>query len=284
MVIRAKDQASRVINSMSRGVTANFQRLQTAATITAQRSANEMAKVRQHYAQQIHHQQKLLDNAIVHGNALRASAAKSAIHDLKRMQQGEVLQIRQEQIMQKEILTTARANAEAKRAAVEAKHEAARSAGTWIAVGAGMAIAGGAGIKMLHGWAMASVEYQRQATLTQTQLGKQQASVQELQAISTSVAKSVGIPVMEMQAALYDIFSSTDIQVKDSQAVLEQFAKAAVAGQVSIQEASSASISVMNGFQMGVEDLTRIMDVQFAAVRLGRMTYDQFAAAIGKAI
>lgn len=284
MVIRAKDQASRVINSMSRGVSADFKRLQTAATITAQRSANDMARVRQHYAEQLLHQQRLLNTAMSTGNTQRVRFRQSAIRDLRAMQQEEVLRVRQEQLVQKEIMTTARAQHEAAQAALDAKRAAVSSAGTWITIGAGMAFAGAMGIKMLHGWAMASVEYQRQATLTQTQLGKQQASVEELQKISTSVARSVGVPIMQMQDALYDIFSSTDIQVKDSQGVLEKFAKAAVAGQVGIQESSSATISVMNGFRKGAGDLNRILDVQFAAVRLGRMTYGQFAAAIGKAI
>lgn len=284
MVIRAKDQASRVITGMSRNMSADFRRLQTAATLTAQKSAIDMARVRQTYADQILTQQNVLNGAMAQNNKARAQGARAAIRDLRAMQQAEVIGIRQEQIMQREIMHTARRHAEAKAAAIEGKRAAASAAGQWIAVGAGMAIVGAAGVKALHSMAMASVEYQRQATLTQTQLGKQQASVQELQTISTNVARTVGVPIMELQGALYDIFSSTDIKVKDSQGVLEKFAKAAVAGQVSVASASSATISVMNGYQKSASDLTRILDVQFAAVRLGRMTYDQFAGAIGKAI
>jgi TP901 family phage tail tape measure protein len=284
MVIRAKDQASRVITGLSRSASTDFKRLQTPATLTAQRSAIDMQKVRQNYAQQILHQQKLLSTAMSAGNAERVKFRRSAIRDLGLMRQAEVLSIRQEQIAQKEIMLTARKHAEAKAIARDAKVEAARSAGQWIAVGAGMAIAGAVGVKALHGMAMGAAEFQREATLTLTQVAEVGHSTQELLQISANVATKIGAPYEQMQGALYDIFSSTNVKVKDSQKVLEIFAKAAVAGQVDVQEAGSATISVMNGFHKSVGDLNHIMDVQFAAVRLGRMTYAEFAAAIGKAI
>src|SRR5215218_10019225 len=142
MVIRAKDQASRVLSGLSRSASADFRRLQTAATLTAQRSSIDMAKVRQHYSNQILGQQKILNQAIVDGNKTRATSSRQAIRDLGIMRQQEILGIRQEQITQQEIMHTARAHAEAKAAAREAKMEAARSGGQWIAVGAGMALAG----------------------------------------------------------------------------------------------------------------------------------------------
>jgi TP901 family phage tail tape measure protein len=284
MVIRAKDQASRVIAGLSRSASTDFRRLQTAATLTAQKSAIDMQKVRQNYAEQILHQQRLLNTAMAQGNTQRVKFRQGTIRDLRVLQQEEVLGIRREQIMQRQIMLTARKHAEAKAAARDAKVEAARSAGQWIAVGAGMAIAGGAGVKALHSMAMGASEFQREATLTLTQVSEMGHSTQELLQISANVATKVGAPYEQMQTALYDIFSSTNVRVSESQGVLEKFAKAAVAGQVDVQHAGSATISIMNGYKKSASDLTKILDVQFAAVRLGRMTYDEFAAAIGKAI
>lgn len=284
MVIRAKDQASRVINGLSRSASADFRRLQTAATLTAQRSSIDMAKVRQHYSSQILDQQKVLNNAIQIGNKTRAASSRQAIRDLGIMRQQEILGIRQEQITQQEIMHTARAHAEAKAAAREAKDEAVRAGVRWTAVGVGMVAVGVMGIKALHGMAMEAVEYQRQATLTLTQTDKVKTSVSELQGISTRVARSIGVPLEQLQPALYDIFSSMNVNVKESEQLLTAFAKEAVAGQVSIQAASRSTIGIMNAFHIPVSKVNDVLDFQFQLVRKGVGTFDQFATTIGRAV
>jgi TP901 family phage tail tape measure protein len=284
MIIRAKDQASRVITGLSRSASADFRRLQTAATLVAQRSAIDMAKVQQNYARQTLTQQKVLNNALQTGNTTRASAARQAIRDLGLMRQSEVLAIKQEQIMQREIMHTARRNAEAKAAVLESKREAARAAGQWVAVGAGMAIAGAVGIKALHSMAMGAVEYERQTALTLTQVDKHKTSIKELQGISDSVAKSVGVPLRELQPALYDIFSSMDVNIGQAKTLLGVFAKEAVAGQVSIQAASRATIGIMNAYHIPVERVNEVLDFQFQLVRKGVGTFEQFATTIGRAV
>jgi TP901 family phage tail tape measure protein len=284
MIIRAKDQASRVITGLSRNASDNFKRLQTAAALTAQKSAIDMARVRQHYADQILTQQNVLNGAMAQSNKARAQGARAAIRDLRALQQAEIIGVRQEQIAQKQIMLTAQKQHEAKAAAVESKREAARAAGQWVAVGAGMAIAGAVGIKALHSMAMGAVEYERQTALTLTQVDKHKTSIKELQGISDSVAKSVGVPLRELQPALYDIFSSMDVNIGQAQMLLGVFAKEAVAGQVSIQAASRATIGIMNAYHIPVERVNEVLDFQFQLVRKGVGTFEQFATTIGRAV
>jgi TP901 family phage tail tape measure protein len=283
MVIRAKDQASRILNGLSRNASANFTRLQTAASLSAQRSAIDMTRVRQNYATQILGQQKILNNALQQGNTTRANSARQTIRDLRIMQQEEVLGIRQEQIAQREIMLTAQKHEEAKRAALDSKKAAVESAGRWVIGGAVMAAAGAAGVLALHRMAMGAVEYQRQATLTLTQTDRVKTSVSELEGISTRVARSIGVPLEQLQPALYDIFSSMNVNVKESEQLLTAFAKEAVAGQVSIQDASRATIGIMNTFDIPVSKVNEVLDIQFQLVRKGVGTFGQFATVLGRA-
>jgi TP901 family phage tail tape measure protein len=85
-----------------------------------------------------------------------------------------------------------------------------------------------------------------------------------------------------MQSALYDIFSSTDANMAQAKVLLEAFAKAAVAGQVSIEDSSRSTMSIMNAFKIPFQDVNKVLDKQFQLVRKGVGTYAQFSSVIGK--
>lgn len=87
----------------------------------------------------------------------------------------------------------------------------------------------------------------------------------------------------DMSASLYDIFSTLNVNGKQGRDILEQVNKAAVAGSISTQEATSGVLSVLSNFKeiaqtgAGTEKaLTRM----FAAVRFGRTTMAEFAASL----
>jgi len=153
-----------------------------------------------------------------------------------------------------------------------------------VGMGIGVAAVGAAGVVALNNWRQAAVDYNKQAALTLTQVDQAGVSVEDIGRIGLDVAKKIPAPLQELQAGLYDIFSSMDVSVLDSQKILEGFAKTAVAGQVDVQTAGRQTIAVMNGFNLTTADLGRIQDINFQLVRKGVGTYDDFASNIGKAI
>jgi len=153
-----------------------------------------------------------------------------------------------------------------------------------LGLGTAMGIMGAVGVAALFDMTQASIEYSRQASLTLTQVDQTGASLQQIKDIGRDVASAIPAPFEQMQAALFDIFSSMDVTVAESQTLLEGFAKASVAGQTDVQTAGRATIAILNAWDMGADQLNRVLDVQFQLVRKGVGTYEEFATAIGRAI
>lgn len=150
-------------------------------------------------------------------------------------------------------------------------------------LGVGLAAVGVAGISAFNEMADAAIEYNRQTALTSTQVREAGVTISDLGDIGKRVAKEIPAPFDEMQAALYDIFSSVDVNVRDAERLLALFAKGAVAGQTDIQTAARSSIGIMNAYGLEVSDLSRVMDIMFELVRSGVGTYEEFNSSIGQA-
>lgn len=152
--------------------------------------------------------------------------------------------------------------------------------------GVGLAItaAGLAGVAFFVSATKAAMEYDKQARLTLTQVDQMGASLERIKEIGREVASEVGAPFEQMQKGLYDIFSSMDVKVEGSKAILTSFAKAAVAGNTDIQTAGRATIAVMNGFGQESYSAGKALDIQFQIVRKGVITYEELASTIGRAI
>jgi TP901 family phage tail tape measure protein len=153
-----------------------------------------------------------------------------------------------------------------------------------LGVGVAMAAAGAAGIAFYANMTSAAVEYNRQAALTLTQVDSQAASLEQIKDIARRVGSEVGAPFAEMQSALYDIFSSTNATLPQAEVLLESFAKTAVAGQVSIQDAGRATIAILNAFKLPLEDVNKVQDVMFELVKKGVGDYEAFSTTIGRSI
>lgn len=152
------------------------------------------------------------------------------------------------------------------------------------AVGAATAGLGAAGLGFFNSMKNSAMEYNQQAALTLTQVDQVGVSLEQIKDIGRTVAAEIPAPFKQLQASLFDIFSSMDVTVGQSQTILEEFAKGAVAGQVDVQTAGRATIALMNAYKVPVEDVSKVMDIQFQLVRKGVGTYDEFATTIGRAI
>jgi len=148
----------------------------------------------------------------------------------------------------------------------------------------GLALAGAGALATaaLLSTVKAGIEYDRQVALTKTQTDGFAASLKDLGQEGKDVARQVAAPFEEMQSALYDIFSSTNANMAESKVLLTAFAKAAVAGQVSLQDSSRSTMAIMNAFKIPVKDVNMVLDKQFQLVRKGVGTYAQFSSVIGK--
>jgi TP901 family phage tail tape measure protein len=151
------------------------------------------------------------------------------------------------------------------------------------AVGAGVAALGVAGVKYFNDATDAAITYDQQAAKTLTQVDQTGVSLNKIKAIGRDVARVIPVPFKETQTSLYDIFSSMDVNTKQAQGLLVSFSKAAVAGQVDLQDASRATIGVMNGYHMKASQVNDVNDVMFQLVRKGVGTYAEFARSIGRA-
>lgn len=127
-------------------------------------------------------------------------------------------------------------------------------------------------------------EYERQVALTRTQIDGFTASLEQVSAIGLKIANEVPVAFEQIQPALFDIFSSTSANLRQSEILLEGFARAAVAGQTDIQTAARGTIAIMNGLHVPFEDVNKVLDVQFELVRKGVGTYAEFAAVFGRVI
>jgi TP901 family phage tail tape measure protein len=151
-----------------------------------------------------------------------------------------------------------------------------------MAVGAGITAVGAAGVAFLAKATSMAVDYNREVALTKTQMYGVKASFDQVAQAGIDVARKVAVPLDQVQAGLYDIFSSMDVNMSQAKFLLANFSKEAVAGQVDLSTAERATIGVMNSYQMKVKDVTKVQDIMFNLVKYGVGTYGDFANSIGR--
>jgi TP901 family phage tail tape measure protein len=135
-------------------------------------------------------------------------------------------------------------------------------------------------VDSFQGW----MEYQRQVALTKTQVDGFSASLQDIGDMGLRIANEIPVAFQDIQPALFDIFSSTNANLKQSEILLEGFSKAAVAGQTDIQIAARGTIAIMNAYNIPLENVNHILDIQFELVRKGVGTYAEFAKVFGRVV
>jgi TP901 family phage tail tape measure protein len=148
-------------------------------------------------------------------------------------------------------------------------------------IGVAFGFVGVAGFATMNNLIDSAVEYERQVRLTATQIDHFDGNLRQIADVGKDIARNFAIPFMSVQSALFDIFSSMEVDVMGAELLLEAFAKAAVAGQTDIQAASRATIGIMNAFTIPVEEVNRVLDLQFQLVQEGIGSYEEWTARIG---
>ncbi|MHB0976902.1 MAG: phage tail tape measure protein [Candidatus Aquicultorales bacterium] len=80
---------------------------------------------------------------------------------------------------------------------------------------------------------------------------------------------------------LYDIVSS-GFDGADAMKVLEASARAASAGLTTTQVAADAATTVLNAWGMEADDVTKVQDIMFQTVKVGKVTYEQLAGSLSR--
>lgn len=126
-----------------------------------------------------------------------------------------------------------------------------------------------------------SIEYGKQAALTRTQVEGFVNSQREIEDVGLRIARTIPAVFEQIQPALFDIFSSMDVGIKDAEKLLREFSKASVAGQTDITKAGRSTIGILNAFQLPLSKVNHLLDLQFQLVQEGLGTYEEWAGRIG---
>ena len=170
-------------------------------------------------------------------------------------------------------------------AAMEAHAAKQRALGMGLATtGAAMVGLGAVGVAFYRKAVVAAIDYQKQVALTQTQTQGLGISQKQLSEQGLNIAKSIGVPFEEIQKGLYNIYSSMTVTYGQATTLMQLFAKEAVAGQLTIDDASRSTIGVLNAYHLPLSETGHILDLQFQLVARGVGTYANFANAMGRAI
>jgi TP901 family phage tail tape measure protein len=224
-------------------------------------------------------------NALARAEQLRNTAAQAALRAVEMEQTGAAqADIDAQRLMARQLRAQAQELERNHRGVIRLTNAMQTLSATLVTVGSGLAIGGAAGIAILVKAAQINRDYAKQVALTITQVDGFKTSLSELSQVGLDVAKNIAVPFQEIQPELYDIFSSTNANVAQAKILLEGFAKTAVAGDVSLQDATRGTIPILNAFKIPLTDVNRILDIQFQLVRKGVGTYGEFSKVFGRVV
>lgn len=160
-------------------------------------------------------------------------------------------------------------------------------------MGTAFAIAGGLMVAGFVDAGKASRDYAQDVAATFTQVGdKATFSADWIIKTGKRVASEYPVEFASIQPALYDMFSSIEVRSTEvADVIINNVAKAAIAGAVGVETASKSVLQIINAWHMDISDvssatetLNRVTDIQFALVRDGVGTYEEFSNTIGRSI
>jgi TP901 family phage tail tape measure protein len=94
------------------------------------------------------------------------------------------------------------------------------------------------------------------------------------------LAGQTGQTTEKLSDAAFDILSASR-GAEGAMAILAQTSRAAAAGVTDVKVATASALTTLNAFGLSNKEVTRVLDLQFAAVKRGRFTYEEYANTIG---
>ena len=166
----------------------------------------------------------------------------------------------------------------------------ARVGGAMVILGGIITAVGIKGIKELGEMTGEAIAFRQEIALAVTQADGLGATIENVSAIVNRVGKTLPVPFEELNEAMFDIFSTfTSDQLsslEQAEDILRLFGESAVAGQAPVRDIARSTIAWINALDQPatVENVTRLLDIQFELIRKGAGTYEEFAGEVGKSI
>lgn len=107
--------------------------------------------------------------------------------------------------------------------------------------------------------------------------------VEELEMALLSMTRAIPQSAEELGAGAYQALSSGFSDTADVLDIVEASAKAATAGLTNTETAVDALTTVLNAFSMDASEATRVADILFKTVELGKLKFTDIAQTIGNA-
>jgi len=170
-----------------------------------------------------------------------------------------------------------------KAAASAAKAQIATGAAV-TTVGIGMASLGVTVLESMGTATDAAKEFEQGIARVQTQVTTTKVSNQELGDMIMRVANQTATPIKSLTEGLFDIFSTIDVNAPQAESLLTAFSKEAVAGQIDLQTAGRATMTVMNAYHIPIDQVNKVLDINFQLHRVGVGTYQEFASVMGQSV
>lgn len=128
-------------------------------------------------------------------------------------------------------------------------------------------------------------KYETDSRRTLTQVDQKAGlTLKNIEDMGLNVAKTVPVAFDQIQGSLYDVFSSIDVNGPEAQSMLISIGKAAIGGATDMETAGDSIIGMMNAWGKETMSAEHANNVMFQTVKLGRGTYEEFTAAMGKSI
>lgn len=163
----------------------------------------------------------------------------------------------------------------------------ARVSGAFALLGAAAVRVGLEGVGFFKDTTLEAAEFHRSIALIQTQIELMGVSYDDVLNMVKDTAFNTAVPLQEIQDLTYDLFSTVAFDnLEQAQGWLDAITQSAVAGQAPVQDVGRAVIAWINAMDVAptVENVNKVLDVQFELVRKGAGNYAEFAGVVGKAI
>ena len=163
----------------------------------------------------------------------------------------------------------------------------ARVSGALALIGGATVRAGLEGAEFFVDATKEAMEFNRQIALTMTQVELAGVTFEDVSRMVTDALWNTAVPLEQLQELAYDLFSTVTFDnMEQAEGWLRSISDAAVAGQAPVRDVGRAVIAWINAMDVAptVDNVNRILDIQFELVRKGAGDFGEFASVVGRAI
>lgn len=126
-------------------------------------------------------------------------------------------------------------------------------------------------------------KFEKELSNVNTLMGNSRDELKKYEKQVISMSNRMGKSSTELSQGLYDVVSA-GVSAGNSIAVLEKATKASVAGITNVNTAVKAGMATINSYNLSMDKLNKVYDLQFSTVKEGIVTYEQLANNIGKVL